>query len=280
MRFIPAYDAEKATCLEALRTIKQMHLHFGIPGTVYIVGELLEENPTEFQEVLGSPLFEIGSHTYTHAVLREHPLQDDPAPGFEVRRHEIVDSKKLIEQIFRKPCFGFRPAYGFENGLTGDKELLELVTSAGYRYCSSQLWGPDTTLPIPFERPYFYSKDGFPGLLELPVAGYHENVLKWRSCEPHYEALWQTRMREVPGLPSAVELKTPAEEFQLYRSIINRALQLNLPYISFVWHPWSLGMFDPKMQMLRLLFQYLEEVGVTCTTFSRECARMKVPDTF
>jgi hypothetical protein len=56
---------------------------------------------------------------------------------------------------------------------------------------------------------------------------------------------------------------------------IDRAVALGLPYVSPIWHPWSLYRFDPAMRMLQLTFAYVRELGLEATTFEAEWQRQR-----
>ncbi len=49
-------------------------------------------------------------------------------------------------------------------------------------------------------------------------------------------------------------------------------MALDLPYVSLIWHPWSLSRFDPDMRMLRLTFAYVLDCGLEPTTFAAVAA--------
>ena len=53
----------------------------------------------------------------------------------------------------------------------------------------------------------------------------------------------------------------------------NKAIELGLPYVSLIWHPCSLERFDPKMKMLKLLFAFVQEIGMEATAHEREWHR-------
>ncbi len=58
-------------------------------------------------------------------------------------------------------------------------------------------------------------------------------------------------------------------------------MALDLPYVSLIWHPWSLSRFDPDMRMLRLTFAYVLDCGLEPTTFAAEwerCSNRRSPD--
>jgi hypothetical protein len=271
--FIPAYDTElydiaslkekTATCLEACYKIVEVHRRYQIPATFFIVGKALEANPSEFRELLDDPLFEVASHSYSHKLLRDHPICG-PAASLEEIHQEIMRGKAVVEEVFQRPCLGLRPGCGFVDGLHGAPYILEIVAEAGYQYVSAQLWGKEYSLPAPLTQSHSYAADGFPELWELPGHGWHENLLKDNN------RIWGMGAVRVllfpPEFPEAIPdhiLKTPEEEFHYNnRFFIDRALAQNLTHVSLVWHPWSLVRFDPNMHMLELTFDYLQQHGI------------------
>jgi peptidoglycan/xylan/chitin deacetylase (PgdA/CDA1 family) len=271
-RYIAAYDTEKVgDCLKACKTIRQVHEEVDFPGTFFIVGKRLEEEGAEYRAVLDAPLFEIASHTYSHIILRDHPFCGN-TPGDDVRAREITLGKELVEQTFQRPCVGLRPGCGFHNALRGDPWLVETVASAGFGYVSSLLWGPETTVPALLEKPFTYAAEGHQELWELPGHGWHENLLK-----AHNLTVQTRRIIAWPSpLPEAVRLtpiSSPEEEFAINKIFIDKAVELGLPYVSLIWHPWSLARFDPAMTMLRLTFSYVRDLGLEATTYEAEWRR-------
>lgn len=273
-RYIAAYDTEEPiNCLRACRAIRAVHERFGFPGTFFVVGRLLETEAQGYRDVLGScDLFEIASHTYSHQMLRDHPFCG-PAPSEADRVDEIRLGKQRVEDTFGRACVGLRPGCGFSNALRGDPWLLGEIQSAGFRYVSSLLWGPEMTLPALLERPFAYADDGFPGLWEMPAHGWHENVLKAHNLTTSTQRLLAWPMPD-PDLVVPGPVKTPDEEFAVHKRFIDRAVRDGLPYVTLIWHPWSLLRFDPQMRMLELTFSYIRELGLEATTFAAERERM------
>ena len=273
-RYIAAYDTEKPQdCLAACRQIRAVHEQFSVPGTFFIVGKRLEEEGADYRAVLGDvPEFEMASHTYSHKMLRDHPFCG-PAPEQVTRLQEIREGKAWIEQTFQRACVGLRPGCGFTEGLRGDRWLAAAVADTGFRYVSSVLWGPDYTVPALLEPPYTYAEEGHPELWELPGHGWHENLLK-----AHNLTVQARRIVAWPSpFPEAVPLRpitTPEEEFAVNRLFIDRAVERGLPYVSLIWHPWSLARFDPAMTMLKLTFAYVQELGLEATTYAAEWQRI------
>lgn len=271
--FVAAYDTEQAgACLSACGRITRVHREMGVPATFFIKTRLLEgDERRAYQKLLSDDLFEVASHTVTHVMLRDHPALGVGAAPRDVIADELARSKATIEDAFGRPCEGLRSPVGFEDGLGDDRWLVELVAGTGYAYSSSQAWGPKCTIPAPLEQARTYAAQGFPELWELPAHGWHENVLKGHNATPGRYLLWP------PAYPDHVVtdyVRTPEEEFAVHRYFVDRAVSWGLGYVSLVWHPWSLGRFDPEMRMPRLVFEHAAALGVSFGTFAgvREAA--------
>lgn len=265
-RYIAAYDTESPECLEACRTIVEMHKRFGMPATFFILGKTLDANPAEYRRLLDHPLFEIATHTYTHQMLRNNDFCG-PAVSLEERRKEIFRGKEAVERVFERPCIGLRPGCGFDNALKGQPETLGLLREAGIQYVSSLLWGPDYSLPALLREPFNYAEDGFPDLWELPGHGWHENLLKDHNrWGPRRLTLWPSPFPQ--AIPSGF-CKTPQDEFEVNKVFLDRALETNKSFVSLIWHPWSLRKFDPDMKMLELTFSHVRRRGLEPCTYAQ-----------
>ncbi len=266
VRYIAAYDTESPACLPACRKIVEVHKRLDMPATFFIVGKTLDANPAEYRELLDDPLFEIASHTYSHQMLRDN-IFCGPAVPMEQRRDEIFKGKEAVERIFERPCIGLRPGCGFDNGFTGEPEVLELIKEAGFKYVSSLLWGPDYTLPALLREPFSYKADGFPEIWELPGHGWHENLLKDHNrWGPRRLTLWP------PPFPEAVPrtfCETPEDEFTVNKVFLDKAVEAGKPFVSLIWHPWSLAKFDPDMKMLELTFTHVRSLQMMPSTYAQ-----------
>lgn len=274
-RYIAAYDTERTgDCMVACRRIRQVHERFTFPATFFIVGKLLETEGAAYRDLLGTcPLFEIASHTYAHRSLRDHPFCG-PAVEPAERLREIQLGKALVERTFDRSCRGMRPGCGFAEGLRGDAWLVDAVAEAGLGYISSLLWGPDFTMPAMLEPPFAYADHGHPELWEMPGHGWHENLLKAHNLtdRPQRIVAWPSPFPEaVPLRPIA----TPEDEFAINRLFIDRAVARDLPYVSLIWHPWSLIRFDPALRMLEQTFSYVQDLGLEPTTYEAEWRRLR-----
>lgn len=102
-------------------------------------GELARERKLSDEEVrimLASGRFELASHTLTHINM--------PATPIENKRHELMESKRLLEEAFSVPIRSF--AYPF--GLWGEGDAV-LVRESGYDTAVTTVDGIDTHDPRP-----------------------------------------------------------------------------------------------------------------------------------
>jgi len=263
--YIAAYDTESPACLPACRKIVEVHKRLQMPATFFITGKTLEANAQEYRELLGDPLFEVASHTWSHKMLRENVFCGSAASGQE-KREEVFRGKELIEHVFERPCLGLRAACGFDNGLKGAVDVLSLIREAGLKYVSSLLWGPDYSMPALIREPFRYGADGFADLWELPGHGWHENLLKnHNGWGARRLVLWPSPMPE--AIPAQF-IGTPREEFEINRIFLEEAIEANKPHVSLIWHPWSLHKFDPEMKMLELTFGHARQLGLKPCTYA------------
>jgi peptidoglycan/xylan/chitin deacetylase (PgdA/CDA1 family) len=273
-RYIAAYDTEEPACLAACRRIVEVHRRHEMPATFFITGTALEANGHEFRALLDDPLFEVASHTYSHKLLRDHPLFGSAASSEEIPE-ELSKGKQWVERVFERPCLGMRPGCGFEEGLCGAPDVLQAAMGSGFHYVSTMLWGTDCTMPAPLNQPFRYSEDGFPDLWELPGHGWQENLLKDNNrLGPRRLSLWP------PEMPEAIPrhfIQTPEEEFALNRIFLDRAAAESLTFVSLIWHPWSLAQFDPEMRMLELTFRHARDLGLDPCTYANLSATLAGP---
>ena len=272
--YIAAYDTESPDCLEGVRRIVSVHEKHEVPATFFIVARLLEDQHAEYVALLRDhPLFEIACHSYTHMPLVDAPRFAKAGP-IEQLPHEIVDSKKRIEDTFGCAVTGFRPACSAADGLAPAPEALRLLDASGYKYVSSFAWGPDCSMPAPLVRPLTYAAQGYPGLWELPACGWHENLLKGHNdIGPVLLCLFPPDMPET--IPDGY-VTSPEEEFRVNnKPFLDRAIRDGMPQVSFIWHPWSLRRLDPGMRILDMTFDDVRERGLTPGTFAALLDRIK-----
>ena len=223
-----------------------------VSATFFVLGLLLERAGGELASLLAAnPRYDIGSHTYTHMQIWR---PDHKVPLDKVRA-ELSMTSDLIVQYFGSRPIGFCAPGNFYQGLRSKKEQLELLWQQGYRYVGTD--GQDQrshVLPAPFTQPYWYDDEGFPDMLELPLTGWHCNML---FNSGHQNDNWQPyRWHPAPGFPDGTALvnlpKTVEEGFRARQKEFRYAIQNKLVYAPCM-HPWSVCRFDPKLEHLERL---------------------------
>lgn len=262
--YLAAYDTEDEKCFAALPRIVELHERHQMPATFFIASFILEGKKALLRILLDRPLFEIACHSHSHQLLAAHSRSVNPPVPVETLAMEVLDSKKKLEDTFGKPVTGFRPPWGYGDGLAHAPHLLDLLQEGGYRYVSSVLWGPNDTMPALVRPPFKY--DGYPGLWEIPSMGWHENILK-RAVVLLEDV--QAPAAPFPGAMPAGLFTSAEDEVALNRVFIDRAVADGNPQATLIWHPWSLGGFDPPMRMLDQTFSYVRSLQLPCTTFAK-----------
>jgi peptidoglycan/xylan/chitin deacetylase (PgdA/CDA1 family) len=262
--YIAAYDTESESCINNISLITDVHRKHNMPATFFILADKLTEQAKKIlTHELNDPLFEIASHSFNHKLIIDS--SHGKAVAAEQVRKEIVDSKKAIEDVFGKQVHGFRPGVGFSTAFKKQQQVLALISEAGYTYTTSMLWGPQNSLPAEIIEPFNYSDDGFASIWEIPGHGWHENLLKNNNKTGAAKVtLWPPAWPEV--IPKNF-IKTPQEEFAIYKLFIDRAAADNKKHLTFIWHPWSMFLFDKEMKMPDLTFSYIKEMKLKTATF-------------
>ena len=102
---------------------------------------------TRLREILDHDLFDLQSHSFTHDNMVA--IRDDAAAV----HLELVDSKRVIEDLFGREVIGFTAPGGFGHGFLGEARLLEALWEAGYRYVRTVSWQPNNLAPAPLTPP-------------------------------------------------------------------------------------------------------------------------------
>lgn len=258
------YDLENPDlCLKAAPALAELHRRHEVPATFFVLGTVLEKHGAELRRIFGDdPLFDIQSHTYSHRMLKNNRMYG-PGVDLDELRCEIRLGIELVEQVLERPCIGVRSGCGFYNGLQGESERLRIIRECGVRFLSSDLRGPDDSIPGGLAQAYWYDEEGVPELLELPGHGWHDNVLK--GFDRGLRLAWPPVLRW--GIPNRVP-RTPGEEFAVQRVWIDRSLELELDYVSPVYHPHSVFRMGFGCHTIELLIRYVRRVGLETATYS------------
>lgn len=263
-RYVFHYDLESDTCIKAAPVLVELHRKHDIPATFFLLGITLEKWGKELRAIFeDDPLFDLESHTYSHRMLKDN-LMHGLGVSLEELKLEVKRGIQLVEDIFERPCIGVRTGCGFYNGFRGEKERLQVIWDCGVRFFSSDLRGPGDSIPAGLVQAYWYDEEGFPDLLELPGHGWHDNVLKEFGAPFRLMLPWPLVVQwGIPNRP----VQTPEEEFEVQKVWIDRAITLNLDYISLVYHPHSIYRMSEDCRVIQLLMKYVLDRGMPTMTY-------------
>jgi hypothetical protein len=194
-------------------------------------------------------------------------IRSDESVSLDELREELSRTERLIEDTFGHRPIGFCAPGNFYRGLQGKRGQLGVLSERGYRFIGTD--GQDERglpFPAPFTQPYWYEKDGYPELLELPITGWHCNML-FNSGRQN------DGWRPAPGFPDGSLLeKLPAtveEGFAARARELAYAVDRGLVYAP-AMHPWSVYRFDAQLEHLDRLIQMAMGKGVRIV----DCVRL------
>lgn len=260
--YLASYDVETERCLPGVQAIAKQHKKRNIPATFFIVGELLENEgwAKEIAQILNDPLFSVQNHTYTHFLLQFGSKVDDE---YLCRlSSEVEKTNILIERYFSHIPTGLRSPMGFEHGMTGETSTLQVLWSNHIRFISSQALGPHGTVPSLLNGAFYYDKeDILHPIFEIPIHGWHDNVLKgYNYCPVLWPPVYDWSVIQSPP-------KTPHEEFLIYRSWCEKAIELKLDHFAPIFHPWAVNRFNQKAETIGLLLDYVLTSNLSTDTY-------------
>ncbi|MCX6800315.1 MAG: polysaccharide deacetylase family protein [Candidatus Falkowbacteria bacterium] len=97
----------------------------------------------ELRRLAKNSLIEIGAHTITHPHLSSLP--------FKIQKHEIEESKKILEVILDKPVISFSYPFGRKEDFNSD--TVRIIKEAGFEIACSTIEGritnDSTLLSVP-----------------------------------------------------------------------------------------------------------------------------------
>jgi peptidoglycan/xylan/chitin deacetylase (PgdA/CDA1 family) len=166
---------EPESCARGLEVITSIHESLGVPATLFVCGKTLLHNIPALRLAAANKLFDVEQHTYSHVLFKPDDWQGG---GFRQSTHEAIEhevraTSELLARYLDVECIGLRTPHGYHMGISDQPRALEMLSRAGIRFVSS--WGRNAEggNPTPFElQPYWYSEQGYPGLLEIPFQGW------------------------------------------------------------------------------------------------------------
>ncbi len=224
----------------------KVHQSFEAPCTLFVTGTTLEKNVEALKTAAARPdLFDIQSHTYSHALLKTVCQDIDGkitvwrGGPFDSLREEISRSVELTRRLLGVEVIGLCGPWCYYRGLCDRPDILELARDCGIRF--TRTWGRNekdwqpTGLSL---QPFWYEPQGFADILELPVHGWQDCI--WRS-----EFGW-----------------SDTKGFMDYQcSLVDEAAEKDL-VLNLCAHDWSAIREDPEMTIVQGILARARERGM------------------
>lgn len=229
-----------------LEKARSLHNRLGVPATLFVVGQTLERWVPRFQDIAGDALFDIQQHTYSHQLLKTVYIEDGQSVRvvrgvtLEETREEVRKTRVLLAEHLGVQCIGLTGPWCYYRGLRDRPDILQVLWEEGIRFTRTDGRNERDWHPVSIDlQPYWYDALGFPDVLEIPIHGWHDcvirdEVLGWENVDGYVESV---------------------------RPYIERAAAEDKVF-SLCQHDWSSIRADPKMRATETLIRYAQEQGL------------------
>jgi peptidoglycan/xylan/chitin deacetylase (PgdA/CDA1 family) len=229
-----------------LEQARLLHNRLGVPATLFVVGQTLDRWVPQFQDIAGDPIFDIQQHTYSHQLLKTVYIEDGRSVRVvrgvtpEETREEVRKTSALLADHLGVRCIGLTGPWCYYRGLRDRPDILRVLWEEGIRFTRTDGRNERDWHPVSIDlQPYWYDALGFPDVLEIPIHGWHDcvirdEVLGWENVDGYVESV---------------------------RPYIERAAAEDKVF-SLCQHDWSSIRADPQMGATETLIRYAQEQGL------------------
>jgi peptidoglycan/xylan/chitin deacetylase (PgdA/CDA1 family) len=234
-----------------LEQARVLHNRLGVPATLFIVGQTLEQWVPEFQAIAADTLFDLQQHTYSHQLLKTVYIDDGKSirvvrgVSLEETRQEVRKASELLHKHLGIECVGLTGPWCYYRGLRDRPDILQVLWEERIRFTRTDGRNEHDWHPVSMDlQPYWYEALGFPEMLEIPIHGWHDcviraEVLGWENLAGYVESV---------------------------KAYIDRAASEDKVF-SLCQHDWSSIREDPEMHATETLIRYAEAQGVRFMTY-------------
>jgi peptidoglycan/xylan/chitin deacetylase (PgdA/CDA1 family) len=234
-----------------LEQARSLHNQLGVPATLFVVGQTLERWVPQFQSIADDPLFDIQQHTYSHQLLKTVYIEDGQSVrvvrgvSVEETREEVRKTSALLAEHLGWQCTGLTGPWCYYRGLRDRPDILQVLWEEGIRFTRTDGRNEHDWHPVSMDlQPYWYDALGFPDVLEIPIHGWHDcvirdEVLGWENVDGYVESV----------KPYIGRAAAEAKVFSLCQ------------------HDWSSIRADPQMRATEALILYAQEQGLRITSY-------------
>ncbi len=232
-----------------LKKIVKLHSELQVPATIFMVGCNIEKHLRELEACLASGLFEIAQHTHEHFPLKT-VLEETGSRvflrglDFDRIEEQIAKPVELLKRHLGVDCKGLTTPYTHYRGLADRPDILALVAKHGMVYTRSYGRNSLDYFPLGWDaQPFFYERQGFPNVLEIPLQG-------WIDAQWRHDNGWE-KQAEYLGY-----LKTQVDTFR-DKGICWAHLQ----------HDWTSLLCDADLAWTRKFLEYARDAFNTRTYY-------------
>jgi peptidoglycan/xylan/chitin deacetylase (PgdA/CDA1 family) len=229
-----------------LEQARSLHNRLGVPATLFVVGQTLERWVSQFQDIAGDSLFDIQQHTYSHQLLKTVYIEDGRSVRVvrgvtvEETREEVAKTSALLAEHLGVECIGLTGPWCYYRGLRDRPDIVQVLWEEGIRFTRTDGRNEHDWHPVAIDlQPYWCDALGFPDVLEIPIHGWHDCVIRDEVLG------WE----DVDGYVDSV------------RPYIERAAAEDKVF-SLCQHDWSSIRSDPLMCGTEALISYAQDQGL------------------
>lgn len=169
-----------------LDTALEVHKQLELPCTFFLLGRVVEENAEELKRFVDHPLFDLQQHTYSHTLLKSVIIEYEDGRQELVRggtmeqiREDISRGSEVMREKLSIEPIGLCGPWGYYRGLADRPDLLEVLDSLGIKFIRSYGRNHRDYQPVRYSvQPFWYSAQGFPHILEIPIQGWQDYYLR------------------------------------------------------------------------------------------------------
>ena len=139
----------------------------------------------QFRAIAQDPLFDLQQHTYSHQLLKTVHIDDGKSIRVvrgvspEETRQEVRKTTELLRTALGVECIGITGPWCYYRGLRDRPDILQVLWEEGIRFTRTDGRNEHDWHPVAIDlQPYWYDALGFPDILEIPIHGWHDCVIR------------------------------------------------------------------------------------------------------
>ena len=240
-----------------LKKVQQVHNETGSPCTLYVVAEVVQSHTKQLAAFAENPLFDIQMTTRrplkTVCQVKDGATTVWRGATLDQIEEEVSRTRGLFKETLGVDAVGISSPLGYYRGLSDRPDVLEVLDRCGVKFCRTYGRNHEDWQPVDFRvEQFWYTHQGFPGVLEFPVQGWQDSLIRplygWDETDGYIDYL-----------------KGDADE----------AARRNGCVWSYWAHDWATLREDDDMKVIRSLIDYASEIDLEIETQSGAYRRLR-----